>query len=149
MPYSTQFEDTHVITHFLPNTIKYTESTILLKSKKEPHIESLASRISCIHHKNHIIEIPNFQAKMLQIATKLQILVPYINLPQSTLVNIVIKKYTNWNKLTHLQMLNQNILIFPLLPDYTHIRPLKYLPQYGYYTNGSFKTPKEIRPRHE
>jgi hypothetical protein len=43
-------------------------------------------------------------------------------------------------------MLNQNILILFLLPDYTHIRALKYLLQYSYYTDGSFKPPKEIRP---
>jgi hypothetical protein len=83
---------------------------------------------------------------MLQIATDFQIPLPYTNQPQSIPINNVVKKYTNWNKVTHLPMLNQNILIFPPLPDYTHIIALKYLPQYRYYTNGSFKPPKEIKP---
>jgi hypothetical protein len=43
-------------------------------------------------------------------------------------------------------ILQQNILALPPLPNYTHIRPLKYLPQYSYCMDGSFKPPKEIRP---
>ena len=83
---------------------------------------------------------------MLQIAIELQIPISYEKLPQSTPINIVVNKHTNWNKLTHLSMLNQNILILLPLRDYTHIRPLKYLLQYSYYIDGSFKPPKEMRP---
>jgi hypothetical protein len=43
---------------------------------------------------------------MLQIAIELQIPVSYTKLLQSTSINIVVNKHTNWNKLIHLPMLN-------------------------------------------
>lgn len=88
---------------------------------------------------------------MLQIATTLrgtlQIPESYTKLPQQTPTNTIGNKHTKWNKTTHLPILQQNILTLPPLPNYIHIRLLKYLPQYSYYIDGSFKPPKEIRPQ--
>jgi hypothetical protein len=69
-PYKTIFDDTHVIIHFPPDTIIYTEPTIPTELNKEPHIKILAVRILCIHHKNTTIEIPNLKTKLLQITNK-------------------------------------------------------------------------------
>jgi hypothetical protein len=41
-PHKTIFDDTHVIIHFPPDTIRYTEPTIPHELNKEPCIETLA-----------------------------------------------------------------------------------------------------------
>jgi hypothetical protein len=43
-PYKTIFDDTHVIIHFPPDTIIYTEPTIPTELNKEPRIEILAGK---------------------------------------------------------------------------------------------------------
>jgi hypothetical protein len=70
-PCKTIFDDTHVIIHFTPDNIIYTEPTILPELNKEPRIEILALRILCIHHKNTSIDRPNLKSKLLQITTNL------------------------------------------------------------------------------
>jgi hypothetical protein len=92
-PYKTIFDDTHVIIHFPPDTIIYTESTIPLELNKEPRIEPLVVRILCIHHKNTTINIPNLEPKLLQTTTKLQINSPYIITPPSTPINTKVHKH--------------------------------------------------------
>jgi hypothetical protein len=60
--YKTIFNDTHVITHFTPDNIIYTEPTIFPELNKEPCIETLALRILCIHHKNTTIDISDLES---------------------------------------------------------------------------------------
>jgi hypothetical protein len=83
-PYKTKFEDTHVSIHFSPDTITYTEPTILPKLNKEPCIEALAIKILYIHHKITEIDIDDLETKLLQITTNLQISPPYIKTPPPT-----------------------------------------------------------------
>jgi hypothetical protein len=97
-PYKTSFEDTHVIIHFTPNSIKYTKPTIPPELNKEPCIETLALWIICIHYKNATIDIPNLESKLLQISTNLQISPPYISPPPPTPTNTKVHKYPKWHK---------------------------------------------------
>jgi hypothetical protein len=50
-PYVTKYQDTHVIAHFLSNTLQYYEPTIPLEIN-EPCNEPLAIQILCIYHQN-------------------------------------------------------------------------------------------------
>jgi hypothetical protein len=139
-PYKTIFDDTHVVIHFPPDTIIYTEPTIPRELNKEPRIEILAIRILCIHHKNTKINMPNLEPKLLQITTKLRINPSYIITPPPTPTNTKVHKHPKWSKSTYLPQTNPlNTL---QLPDFPHTRHPKFPPQYCYYTDGSFTPPK-------
>jgi hypothetical protein len=97
-PYKTTFDDTHVIIHFPPDTIIYTEPTIPLELNKEPRIETLAIRILCIHHKSTTLDIPNLKSKQLQITAKLRINSLYIITSPSTSIHTKVHKHPQWNK---------------------------------------------------
>jgi hypothetical protein len=71
-PYKTLFDDTHVIIHFPPDTIIYSEPTIPPELNKEPRIETQAVRILCIHHKSTTIDIPNLKTKLLHSTNKIK-----------------------------------------------------------------------------
>jgi hypothetical protein len=140
-PYKTIFEDIHVIVYFPPDSIIYTEPTIPPELNKEPHIETLAIRILCIHHKNTAIDIPNLESNLLQITTKLQINPSYITTPLPTPNNTKVHKHPKWNKSPYLPQLNPSNA--PQLPDFPRIHQAKFLPQYCYYTDRSFTPPKQ------
>jgi ribonuclease HI len=140
-PYKTIFDDTHVIIHFPPDTITYTEPTIPPKLNKEPRIEPLAVRILCIHHKFTTIEIPNLEAKLLQITTKLRINPPHIIAPPPTPINTKVHKYLKWTNSSNPPQINlPNSL---QLPEFPTIYQPKYPQQYCYYTDGSLTPPKQ------
>jgi ribonuclease HI len=141
-PYKTKFDDTHVSIHFAPDTITYTEPTIPPELNKEPRIETLAIRILCIPHKNTIIDIQDLETKLLQITTSLQISPPHIAPPPPTPINTKVHKHPQWNKSSYSIHLNQ--ISSPQLPNYSHIQHKKYSPQYCYYTDGSFTSPKKV-----
>jgi ribonuclease HI len=140
-PYKTTFDDTHVIIHFPPDTIIYTEPTIPPELNKEPRIETLAVRILCIHHKNTPIKVPNFESKFLQITTKLRINPPYILTPPPTPINTIVHKHPKWNKSPYPPQTNPSNTL--QLPDFSHIHQPKFQDQYCYYTDGSFTLPKQ------
>ena len=61
-----------------------------------------------------------------------------------TLPNIQVDKSKKWNALTYpITNLPQNDEI-PPLPNYETNKPLKFPPQYCYYTDGSFLPPQQI-----
>jgi hypothetical protein len=63
-PYENRYKDTHIITHFPPDTIQYYEPTIPIELNKKPRNESLAIKILCIHHKTTPIHTKNLAPKM-------------------------------------------------------------------------------------
>jgi hypothetical protein len=140
-PYKSILDDTHIIIHFPPDTIIYTEPTIPPKLNRELCIKTLAVRILCIHHKNTTIDVPNFKPKLLQTTNKLQINPSYITTPPPTPINTKVHKHPKWTKSTYPSQ------IYPTnaspLPDYSNIHQSKFPPQYYYYTNGSFVPPKQ------
>jgi hypothetical protein len=140
-PYKTIFDDTHVVIHFSPDTIIYTEPTIPPELNKEPCIETLAVRILCIHHKNTTINIPNFEPKLLQITTKLRINPSYIITPPPTPTNTKVHKHPKWCKSTYPPQTNPPNTL--QLPNFPHTRHPKFPPQYCYYIDGSFTPPKK------
>jgi hypothetical protein len=142
IPYKTIFDDTHVIIHFPPDSIIYTEPTIPPELNKEPRIETLAVRILCIHHKNTTIDIPNLKAKLIQTTNKLQINPAYITTPPPTPINTKAHKHPKWNKSSYPLQINPTKAP-PPLPNFPRIHQSKFLPQYCYYTDGSFTPPKQ------
>jgi hypothetical protein len=132
----------HVVIHFTPDSIKYTEPTILLELNKEPRIETLALRILCIHHKNTAINIPDLEAKLLQITTNLQINPLYLTPPPPTPTNTKVHKHPKWHK--SLYNLQFNPTTSPQLLNFPPIRHSKFPPQYCYYIDGSFIPPKQL-----
>ena len=56
---------------------------------------------------------------------------------------ILVKK---WFKLDYPNIPANNQIPIPQLPNYQTILPLKFHPQFSYYTDGAFKPPKEIGP---
>jgi hypothetical protein len=140
-PYKTIFDDTHVITHFPPDTIIYLEPTIPPELNKEPRIETLAVWILCIHHKNTPIKIPNLKSKLLQSINKIQINPSYITTPPPTPINTKVHKHPKWNKSSYPTQFNPSNTL--PLPDFSYIHQSKFSPQYCYYTDGSFTPPKK------
>ena len=146
-PRNGPFPNSHIITHFKADTITYEEPTIPPELRNEPRIENHAIQIICIHHKNTSIGTETFAQQMKNIANTLHIpemvcqIAPPI--PPDTPVN----RNKKWDKLTYPP---------PPIPPTTQIPtylwninpvqclPLKYLPQFCYYTDGSFKPPKQI-----
>jgi hypothetical protein len=140
-PYQTIFNDTHVIIHFPPDTIIYTEPTIPPELNKEPRTETLAVRILCIHHKNTTIDVPNLKSKLLQTTNKLQINPSYITTPPPTPINTKVHKHPKWNKSSYPPQINPTNA--SSLLDFPRIYQSKFLLQYCYYTDGSFNPPKQ------
>jgi hypothetical protein len=140
-PYKTMLNDTHVIIHFPPDTILYTEPTIPPELNKDPRIETLAVCILCIHHKNTTIDIPNLKSKLLQITNKLQINPPHVTMPPPTPINTKVHKHPKWNKSSYPPQINPPNAL--QIPDFSRTHQSKFPPQYCYYTDGSFIPPKQ------
>jgi hypothetical protein len=141
-PYKTKLDDTHVSIHFPPSTIIYKEPTIPFELNKEPRKETLPIIILCIHHQNNEINIADLETKLKQITTNLNINPPYIKAPPPTPPNTKVHKHPKWNKTPYPIYRNQNT---PLqLPNFPQDQHQKFLPQFCYYTDGSFIPHKKL-----
>jgi hypothetical protein len=101
--YKIPYNNTHIVTHFLPYTIEYCKPTTPIELNKKSKNEPLAIKILCIHHKTTPIHTINLTPKMQQITTNLQIPTPYINTPTVTPINTKVHKYCAWQKTSNLQ----------------------------------------------
>ena len=144
-PYSNSFPDTHIIAHFAADTITYEEPTIppeLNMPRKEPS----AIQILCIHHQNNDIGTYEQLNQLTQITSNLSIQQPYIQTATHTPPNTSVNPSKKWSKLTYPNTPMLNEIHVPQIPNYQTNLPLKFHPQFSYYTDGSFKKPKEILP---
>jgi ribonuclease HI len=139
-PFTTQFKDTHVITYIPPNTLQY-HTTLAQPYDKQIHIENLAIQILCIHHKTttlgDILKIQKLHDFLPNIPLHIQIAPPT---PPHTKVQIHKTWHTHLDLPTLIYTYNNT---YPL-PTYTFALSLKFPPKYSYYTDGSFKPPKQI-----
>jgi hypothetical protein len=140
-PYNGPFPDTHVITHFAADTITYEEPTIPLEPNKT-RTKPLAIHIWCIHYQNNNIGTTNQINTINTTIKNLQILQHYIQIAPPTPPNTKVNKSTKWNKLIYPPYNNSHNIDIISLPNYEINTTLKFPPQYGYYTNGSFVPPK-------
>ena len=141
-PYIEPFPDTHVIAHIPADTITYEEPTIPRELIK-PRVEPSTIHILYVHHSNNnvgnIEQINAFNT----IFDNLRIPLVHTQIAPPTPPNIQINKSKKWNTITYpIRNLHQNNET-PPLPDYETNKPLKFLPQYCYYTNGSFLPPQQ------
>ena len=120
-----KYQDTHVIIHYLPNTLTYFESTPPnnpIQNKNEPN----ATLISCIHHQiqpiRHIHQLQNFA----QLSYKLNYSLPYVQIIPSIPLNTLINENHLWNKCLNLILPLHNIKP-PPLPPYQNNLPPKFL----------------------
>ena len=136
--YIRPFPDTHVIAHIPADTIIYEEPTIPLELHKPRVLEPSTIHILCVHHiNNNVGNIEQINA-LNTIFNTLQIPLVHTQIAPPTPPNILVNKSKKWNTITYpITNLRQNNET-PPLPDYETNKPLKFLPQYCYYTNGSF-----------
>jgi hypothetical protein len=136
-PTKDLFPDTHLLAYFEANTITYKEPTIPPKLHK-PKLESKTLHIYCIHYQSDTICSPD----------QLQPLSSTLNIPNFQLhfigptpLNTPVNTNPKWHSLPSCPLQLQGHLP-PPLSHYTSITVLKVLPQYSYYTDGSFIPPK-------
>ena len=144
-PYTGPFVDTHIIAHFAANTIIYEELTIppeLNITRKE--VSTL--RIFCIHHQNSHIGTYEQMNQLTHIANNLQIIQIHTQIAPSTPLNTAVNPSKKWAKSHYPNPPEYNNIPIPQLPNYQKNLPLKFHPQFSYYTDGSFMKPKEINP---
>ena len=63
-----------------------------------------------------------------------------------TPLNTAVNPNKKWSKLNYPNVPANNNIPIPQLPNYQTNLPLKFHPQFNYYTDGSFMNPKEINP---
>ena len=144
------FPYSHVISHFKADTIIYDEPTIPPELRTNPRTESHDIRILCIHHKHMSPGSCEYANLMNTISTTLKIPTSFNTLAPPTPINTLVNKNKKWSQLIYpppppLTIQTSNT------PIYTHqdiCLPLKYHPQFCYYTDGSFIPPKEITQGH-
>ena len=144
-PYEGPFFDSHIITHFKADTIIYDEPTIPPELRIEPRIESCDIRVLCIHHKTSPPETREYIRHLHNLGNILQIPNIYTTNIQPTPLNTLVNRSLTWSHLPSMPStyMPQNINI-PPLHNQDICLPLKYQPQYCYYTDGSFIPPKAI-----
>ena len=139
-PHIGPFLDTHVLAHFMADTITYDEPTIPQNTNK-PRIEPLAIHILCIHHQTHNIGTPNHINTIKSTIKNIQIRQYHIQQTPPTPRNTPVNKNAKWNKLLYPPHTNSPPTNTPTLPNYEINTTLTFPPQYSYYTDGSFIPP--------
>ena len=101
-------------------------------------------QIFCIHHQNNHIGTYEQMNELTDIANNIRILQIHTQIAPPTPVNTIVNPSITWAKLNYPNApTNYNIPI-PQLPNYQTNLPLKFHPQFSYYTDGSFMKPKEL-----
>ena len=141
-PYIGPFPYTHVIAHILVDTLIYEESTIPLELN-EPRVQPSTIHILRVHHSNNNVgNIEQINA-LHKFFNTIRIPLVHTQIAPPTPPNILVNKSKKWNTTTYaVTNLRQNNEI-PPLPNYESNKPLKFLPQYCYYTDGSLLPPQQ------
>ena len=145
-PHIGPFQDTHVIAHIPAYTITYEEPTIPIEMNK-PRVEPSSIHILCVHHNNNNIGNTEQTNALTTIFDNLQIPQVHIQIAPPTPPNIQVNKSKKWNALAYPATNPPQCDETPPLPNYGNDKPLKFPPQYCYYTDGSFLPPQQIGDR--
>jgi ribonuclease HI len=81
---------------------------------------------------------------MSQIATILQITIPYINAPAFLPIHTKVHKHPAWQNTPKPSPNIHATTPTPLLPIYTNNKPKKFIPHLCYYTDGSFQPSEQV-----
>ena len=84
--------------------------------------------------------------QLTHIINNLQILQIHTQIAPPTPLNTPVNRSKIWYKLDYPNTPTNNPIPIPQLPNYQTNLPLKFHPHFSYYTDGSFKPPKEIGP---
>jgi hypothetical protein len=131
----------HTILHFATNTITYKESTIPIELNQHPRKEPSTLHIYCIHHQEAVLFNTN-NIQLLPILHTLNILNATPHETQPTPPNIHVNHIPQWDTLLYPSLLSLTITP-PPLPTYHIPHPLKFPPEFSYYTDGSFMPPRQ------
>jgi hypothetical protein len=82
--------------------------------------------------------------QLTDIANNLQILQIHTKIAPPTPMNTAVNPSKKWVKSNYPKAPTNNNIPIPHLPNYQTNFPLKFHPQFSYYTDGSFMRPKEI-----
>jgi ribonuclease HI len=136
------FLDIHVIAYFPPDTLTYEDPITPTPLITEPQIETTTLYIYCVHHKNYPIHTHLTNHTFHQLLQHLNIQHTQLLYAPPTPLPIQVNNCKIWNSLTYPPIITFPHLI-PPLPHYQHHPPPKFPPCYNYYTDGSFKPPKQ------
>jgi hypothetical protein len=139
-PFITQYTYTHVITYIPPNILQY-HVPLTQTNNKQTYIEKLAIQILCIHHKTTTIGDISTMQQLNDYFPNTPLL---IQIAQPTPPHTKVQIHKTWHTLPDPPPLLYTHHITNPLPNYTFALPIKFPPEYSYYTNGSFKPPKQI-----
>jgi ribonuclease HI len=103
--------------------------------------------ILCIHHQSNNIGTTNQIDTINTTIENLKIPQYHTHTAPPTPPNTKVNKNTKWNKLTYPPHNLPNTWVDPL-PNFVINTTPKFLPQYSYYTDGSFLPPKEAEDGH-
>jgi hypothetical protein len=126
-PYIGPFQDTQVIAHFAVDTITYEEPTIppeLNITRKEPS----TLQIFCIHHQNNNIGTYEQMKSLKDIVDYLQILQSHTQIAPPTPPNTTVNSSKKWSKSNYPNILPNNNISTPQLPNYQTNLPPKFHP---------------------
>jgi hypothetical protein len=141
-PLKGPFPDTHVIAYFPPDTLTYEESITPAPLITEPRIETAALHIYCVHYKNYPIYTHLHNHTFQQLLQQLNIQHTQLLYVPPTPHLIQVNNCKIWNSLTYPPIITCPHLI-PPLPHYQYHPLPKFPPCYNYYTDSSFKPPKQ------
>ena len=127
-----------------PNTLQY-HDPIKPTYDDDPSIETHAIQILCIHHKTTTI---GTLASLQQISTYVINPDIIIQIALPTPPNTKVHNNKIWNTLPNPPSRNPDINTTHPFPNYTFALPLKFPPDYSYYTDGSFTPPIQISPNY-
>ena len=82
--------------------------------------------------------------QLTHTTNNLQILQIHTQIAPPTPINTTVNPNKKWSKLNYPNIVANNYIPIPQLPNYQTNLPLKFHPQFSYYTDGSFVNPKEI-----
>jgi ribonuclease HI len=103
-------------------------------------------QIFCIHHQHNDIGTYAQMKLINEAATNLQIPHSHAQIATPTPPNTTVNPSKKWAKLKYPNTLSHTHTPTPQLPNYQTNFPLKFHPQFSYYTDGSFMKPIEIAP---
>ena len=145
-PHTGPFQDTHVIIHIPADTITYEEPTIPTEMNK-PRVEPSTIHILCVHHNNNNIGNIEQMNTLNTIFNNLHVPQVHTQIAPPTPPNTQVNKSKKWNALVYPTTNPPIYDEIPSLPTYENNKPLKFSPQYCYYTDGSFLPPQQVDNR--
>ena len=134
------------LTHIPTYTQTHISSPTLPPELNIPIKEPFSIQLFCIHHQNNNIGTYKQLNQLTYISNNLSIQQLHTQIVTHTPPNTPVNTSKKWSKLNYPNTSILNETPIHQLPNYQINLSLKFHPQFSYYTDGSFKKPKEILP---